>query len=207
MNPFLAASEIVDWHDENILACSRRLRATTEQATARACFQWVRDEIPHSFDQGRSEVACRASDVLRAGTGICFAKSHLLAALLRANGILAGFGYQRLCLDDQGPPHALHGFNFVHLTEFGWVAADARGNRPGLTTEFSPPAASLAFHPSLPGEITFPHRFAEPLPVVVHALQQATTVQQLQTNLPDCTAAEARSLADAIFPPHAEVRG
>jgi len=36
-------------------------------------------------------VTCKASDVLIYGTGYCYAKSHLLAALLRANAIPAGF--------------------------------------------------------------------------------------------------------------------
>jgi len=42
----------------------------------------------------RDVVTCSASEVLREGTGICFAKSHLLAALLRAVGIPAGLCYQ-----------------------------------------------------------------------------------------------------------------
>lgn len=36
--------------------------------------------------------------------GICFAKSHLLAALLRCKSIPAGFCYQKLILDDETAP-------------------------------------------------------------------------------------------------------
>ena len=77
-------------------------------------------------------VTCRASDVLKYRTGYCFAKSHLLAALLRANQIPAGLCYQRLTIDhppvqgsiDTNPPHTLHGLNAVLLPEFGWYRMD-----------------------------------------------------------------------------------
>lgn len=60
----------------------------TPTAIAKACFEWVRDEIHHSYDYQMSPVTCRASDVLQHKTGYCYyAKSHLLVALLRANEI------------------------------------------------------------------------------------------------------------------------
>lgn len=114
--------------------------------------------------------ASTASEVLEQRSGICFAKSHLLAALLRANGIPAGFGYQRLCLDDSGPPFALHGFNWVALPGFGWHPLDARGDREGVATRFEPPAFSLAYSARLPGERTDPHVFAEPLAALRQSL-------------------------------------
>ena len=88
-----------------------------------------RDEIQHCMDFRRLEVTCRASEVLEAGTGFCYAKSHLLAALLRANSIPAGFCYQRLSIDGVWPPFSLHGFNAVWLPDFGWYRIDARGNK------------------------------------------------------------------------------
>ena len=56
----------------------------------------VRDEISHSGDFRVNQPTCAASEVLRHKAGWCFAKSHLLAALLRANSIPAGLCYQRL---------------------------------------------------------------------------------------------------------------
>ena len=44
--------------------------------------------------------------------GICYAKSHLLAAILRANLFPTGFCYQRLVLDDKTDSRfVLHGLN------------------------------------------------------------------------------------------------
>src|SRR5215212_2227297 len=80
-----------------------------------AAIDWVRDRIAHTVDHGHDVVTYRASDVLREGTGFCFAKSHLLVALLRANGIRAGFAYQRLALDSEPHAFCLHGLAAVDL--------------------------------------------------------------------------------------------
>ncbi|MEZ0154964.1 MAG: transglutaminase family protein [Candidatus Reddybacter sp.] len=49
----------------------------------------MRDQISHSLDSQQNPVTYRASSVLEYGTGYCYAKSHLLVALLRANSIPA----------------------------------------------------------------------------------------------------------------------
>src|SRR4051812_6501812 len=87
---YLRATEIIDWHDAEIERLAQELAADTPLETAKRCFEWVRDQIHHSYDYQQNPVTWRASDVLREGTGYCYAKSHLLAALLRANGIPAG---------------------------------------------------------------------------------------------------------------------
>jgi transglutaminase-like putative cysteine protease len=91
MNAFLQATEIIDWEHPAVLACARSLASphNTANQIAQACFEYVRDEIHHSFDAQMNPITCRASDVLHHKTGYCFAKSHLLAALLRANQIPA----------------------------------------------------------------------------------------------------------------------
>ena len=45
---------------------------------------FVRDEVPHSWDIKTDVVSKTASEVLENKTGICWTKSCLLAALLRA---------------------------------------------------------------------------------------------------------------------------
>jgi transglutaminase-like putative cysteine protease len=107
--PFLESTAVVDWQEPRVLALARRLgRGVSDAlAVARVCFDWVRDEIPHTGDHPVPTVTCSASEVLAARTGFCYAKSHLLAALLRANGIATGFCYQRLRLDDSGPRSSL----------------------------------------------------------------------------------------------------
>jgi transglutaminase-like putative cysteine protease len=197
MEEYLQASEIIDWQNPEILELAHRLALTcqTTEEIAKACFEWVRDEIQHSFDYQMNPVTCRASDVLKYKTGFCFAKSHLLAALLRANQIPAGLCYQRLTIDDPPAqtsididvPCTLHGLNAVLLPEFGWYRIDARGNRKGVNAQFIPPQEQLAFELKVSQEANFPDIFAEPLPIVVDVLQTSNTWQDVLTNLPDIT--------------------
>ena len=184
---FLRPTEIIDWQHPAVLAKSRELAsaAASETEIARRCFEWVRDEIQHSSDFRRNPVTCAASEVLQEGTGYCYAKSHLLAALLRANGIPAGFCYQRLSIHDNGAPYSLHGLNAVHLPQFGWYRIDARGNKPGVNAQFNPPVEQLAFHLNFPEERIFPEILPDPLPAVVSALRAYTTWDAMLANLPD----------------------
>jgi transglutaminase-like putative cysteine protease len=189
MQPFLRSTEVIDWEHPAVLARAKKLSSGTSdvQEIARRCFEWVRDSIEHSCDFQRNPVTCSASEVLGCGTGYCFAKSHLLAALLRANGIPAGFCYQRLSINDNeaGSPYSLHGLNAVHLPEFGWYRIDARGNKPGVDARFTPPIERLAFQLQSPDEKLFPDILPDPLPVVVNALNTYTTWDDLYKHLPD----------------------
>ncbi len=184
---YLKPSSIVDWQHPAVRSLAEQIAANRETpiAIASAAFEWVRDEIFHSIDYQMNPVTCRASEVLQHKTGFCYAKSHLLAALLRANTIPAGFCYQRLSIDDQGPPYSLHGFNAVHLPDIGWYRIDPRGNRQGINARFAPPQEHLAYAIQLPGEATFQNILPEPLPVVVQALQTHQTIENLLSNLPD----------------------
>nr|WP_320193052.1 transglutaminase family protein [uncultured Desulfobacter sp.] len=67
--------------------------------------------------------------VLKYKTGYCYAKSHLLAALLRACNIPAGLCYQRLTIANNKAPFCLHGLNAVYLQRHGWYRIDSRGNK------------------------------------------------------------------------------
>ncbi|MBI4263943.1 MAG: transglutaminase family protein [Acidobacteria bacterium] len=189
MDAFLKPSAIVDWEHPDVLARARSLRdgCSDDIAVARRCFEWVRDEIRHSQDYGLSVVTCKASEILREGSGFCYAKSHLLAALLRANGIPAGLCYQRLSLNDEGTAHCLHGLNAVCLPGIGWYRVDARGNRAGVDAQFDPPIERLAFRLTLPGEADLPEIWPEPLDVVVEALTTHASAESLGKNLPDVT--------------------
>jgi transglutaminase-like putative cysteine protease len=184
---YLQASEVIDWQDPIILEVAQEIsfKKTTEEAIAKACFEWVRDRIHHSVDYQMNPVTCRASDVLKYKTGYCFAKSHLLAALLRANQIPAGFCYQRLSIDDQGAPYCLHGFNAVHLPKFGWYRIDARGDRQGVRSQFTPPQEQLAYQVRLPEEADFQSILTEPLLAVVDVLNSYQTWDEVLRHLPD----------------------
>src|ERR1700730_16085454 len=171
MEQFLRATEVIDWTNPAVLSKAKELtKSTTDiHEIVRRCFEWVRDSIQHSADFQRSPVTCSASQVLASGTGYCYAKSHLLAALLRANRIPVGLCYQRLSIDETGAPYCLHGLNAVHLPDCGWYRVDSRGNKPGVNAQFSPPAEQLAFRLSFSAERDFLEILSDPLPVVVTA--------------------------------------
>lgn len=186
-DPFLAATEIVDWHHPIVRSLAHELAGGTEDpmAITERCFEWVRDKIRHSRDFGLRQVTCSASEVIEHGSGYCYAKSHLLAALLRSNGIPAGFCYQRLSKHDKGPPFCLHGLNAVFLPRYGWYKVDARGNRDGIDARFCPPKERLAYASSLPGEADLFDILPEPLPIVIESLRQHNDAQELWESLPD----------------------
>ena len=183
---YLAASQYIDWQQPDVLAKALSLSEglNSDEAIAQACFEFVRDEIKHSWDYQMNPVTSKASDVLKHGTGYCYAKSHLLAALLRANKIPAGLCYQRLTISDV-PPFCLHGLNAVYLQNHGWYRIDARGNKEGTNAEFSPPIEQLAFPILSEGEADLPEIWFEPLAVVVGALTQYSDFLEVANNLPD----------------------
>ena len=184
MDAYLRPTAIIDWQQPDIVRLARQLASDSPLTTAKACFEWVRDEIRHSYDYQLNPITCRASDVLHAGTGFCYAKSHLLAALLRANEIYAGLCYQRFRQDDGS--YFLHGLNAVYLPETGWYRIDARGNKPSVNAQFTPPVEQLAFAlDAKMGEIDIRGVWADPMPEVVTALGTYTTYDQLMAHLPD----------------------
>jgi len=65
----------------------------------------VRDNVRHSSDHRFDPATGKASDVLWHKAGYCDAKSHLLAAMLPANTISAGYCYQHLSTEGGGTPY------------------------------------------------------------------------------------------------------
>ncbi len=192
MKQFLKNTDIIDWHNLEIVNVAEQIAAATKdrETLIKNCFEFVRDRIYHSSDYQMNPVTCRASEVLKNKTGYCYAKSHLLAALLRANQIPAGFCYQRLSVYDNGAPYCLHGLNAVYLPEIGWYRIDARGNKKSIDAQFTPPEEKLAFSINFPEEIDCKKVFSEPLPIIVKALQTYKTWDKLLENLPDLTVKE-----------------
>lgn len=190
LTPFLARTEVIDFDDPIIATLSDALRAEGRDDVdfVRRCFEFVRDRIAHSFDGRGRWVTCRASDVLRRGEGICFAKSHLLAALLRAGGVPAGFSYQRLVFDDANDSRrTLHGLNAAWIpSSEGWIRFDARGNKAGVDAQFSLAEEKLAF-PVRPerGEVDYDRIWPEPDANVIRALEGASDLEMLLATLPE----------------------
>ena len=140
---------MIDYNNEAItqIADSLYQNAESEIEYIKAAYEFVRDKVSHSADINEDIITCSASEVLKAGHGICFAKSHLLAALLRCKSIPTGFCYQKLILDDETAPVLIyHGLNGVYIKECNkWIRLDARGNKEGVNAQFSTDEEQLAF--------------------------------------------------------------
>jgi len=184
-DPFLAPCAVIDCGHPHVQERAALLAHghRDDVDIAKASFEWVRDEIQHSVDFERGPVTCKASDVLAHGTGFCFAKSHLLAALLRANGVPAGLTYQRLRRRRGG--FVLHGLNVVHLPRIGWYRMDARGNKDGVDAQFTQPRECLAWTGKGEGELNAREIWATPMSKVVALLNGASSWQNVYENLPD----------------------
>lgn len=188
---YLEESDVVDFRHPAVRALVEEIagRASTDEERARLAFTFARDELRHSFDlAGPRPVTIRASEALERREGICFAKAHLLAALLRGLGIPAGFSYQRVVR--KGTPesgYALHGLNAFHLASRGaWFRLDPRGNKPGVQSEFDLDEERLAY-PIRPGfgEIDYPWVLARPAPAVLAAMRSAKDSRELFDRRPE----------------------
>jgi len=187
MTNFLKETNIIDYSNPEIqkLAISLSTNSKTDTEIAKNCFKYVRDNIRHSGDHKDNITTCKASEVLKYKTGWCYAKSHLLAALLRANNIPTGFCYQRLsCSEYKKDIYCLHGLNAIYLQDYGWYKVDARGNKDGVNAQFNPPIEKLAFIPQ-ENEFYLPKIYEEPLKVVINSLQKYKTYEEMINNFPD----------------------
>jgi transglutaminase-like putative cysteine protease len=189
LTDYLKCTPIIDWATPAVIdqtqAITRGFRHDT--AKAQALFEWVRDAIPHSWDMRTDIVTCTASEVLAQRTGLCYAKSHLLAAMLRCTGIPAGFCYQVFRRD---PPYnglALHGLNGLYLPSVArWVRVDARGNTGTIDAQFSLTEEKLAFPIDLrQGEFLYETIYTDPAPAVVAVLRGFTSLHALWPYLPE----------------------
>ena len=104
---------------------ARDWRALGAIEAARRAFEFVRDEIRHSWDIRSHRVTRTAGECLEHGEGLCYSKAMLLAALLRAMEIPAGLTYQRLTREDTPDSgYSVHGLTTAYLAPLGrWIAS------------------------------------------------------------------------------------
>ncbi|MFA5879103.1 MAG: transglutaminase family protein [Candidatus Margulisiibacteriota bacterium] len=186
---YINCSKIINFDNPNIQSKAKEIKSqsTNKLAIIKSSFEFVRDQIRHSVDVNEEKVTCKASEVLKYEHGICYAKAHLLAALLRVNNIPAGLCYQKLILNDENPHvFCLHGLNAVYINEIDkWIRLDARGNKPGVNAEFNLEKEQLAFDVRTNlGEEDYLIIYHEPLPAVVNCLSIYKTTEELFVNLP-----------------------
>lgn len=186
---YLKQDDVIDFGNETItqLADSLYENADSEIEYVKAAYEFVRDKVSHSADINEDIITCSASEVLKAKHGICFAKSHLLAALLRCKGIPTGFCYQKLILDDETAPILIyHGLNGVYIKEYSkWIRLDARGNKEVVNAQFSINEEQLAFPVrSEKGEEDGLIIYPDPDIKILEKLRNNKTRTELWDNLP-----------------------
>lgn len=189
IDEYLMYDNVIDYDNKAITKLADILfeKANDELDFIKAAYEFVRDNISHSADIDEDVITCTASEVLKAGHGICFAKSHLLAALLRYKSVPARFCYQRLILDDETAPVLIyHGLNGVYIKDYKkWIRLDARGNKTGVDAQFSIETEQLAFPIRLEmGEVDSFVVYPNPDIKVLEKLRKSKTRTELWENLP-----------------------
>lgn len=183
LEAYLTGDDLIEVDHPEILTVGARLRGehSDDRDFAAAAFAWVRDEVAHSLDVQDPRVTLRATDVLRERVGLCYAKSVLLAAILRGQGIATALCFQRLA--DGAGGYAVHGLVAVHL-DGAWHRQDPRGNKPGVAAAFSLEREVLAFEvdPDT-GEADYPDLHATVPREIVSAIAHCTDI--LSCVLPD----------------------
>ena len=189
IDEYLKEDDVIDYRNENITQLADALYRETDSEVEyiKRVYEFVRDNISHSADINEDSITCSASKVLNARHGICFAKSHLLAALLRCKSIPTGFCYQKLILDDETAPILIyHGLNGVYIKEYKkWIRLDARGNKEGVNAQFSLDEEYLAFPIRIEkGEADGFTIYPNPDTKVLERLRNYKTRTELWDNLP-----------------------
>ena len=188
MEKYLYETEYIDYSNPIIQGKVNELRnkALDSIDYIKQAYLFVRDDITHTWDIKKTIVSKKASDVLRNKTGICWTKSCLLAALLRANGIPAGISYQKLTRadEDDSEGYIIHALNTVYIGETdSWIRLDARGNKENVHAEFSIVRESLAFtvRPEL-GEIDYKDNHADLDKRLCMILEESRNILQIHTD-------------------------
>lgn len=188
MKAFLQENEYVDYNSEIIQKKIAELFSTdmNETEKAKIAYEFVRDEIPHSFDCNADIITAKASDVLKYKTGICHAKANLLAALLRSQGIPTGFCFQHITLlNDDSLGYCVHAYNAVFI-ENKWIKLDARGNKQGVNAQFSTNEPTLAFpNRKEYDEYFWKGIYSSPHMPTMEMLTKAECLQDIMDNIPD----------------------
>ena len=185
---FLAESHYVDFSSPNIQekAYELFLGIDNDVEKAKIAYEYVRDEISHSFDVEAKIITAKASDVLKHHTGICHAKANLLVALLRSKGIPSGFCFQRLTLaEDDSLGYCVHCYTAIFV-DSRWVMVDARGNMNGKNAQFCLDKPQLAFsNRENYDEYFWEGIYAQPYMDTMRILEKSCCVQDIRDSIPD----------------------
>ncbi|MDO4189749.1 MAG: transglutaminase family protein [Lachnospiraceae bacterium] len=186
--PYLASTDCIDYNHPLVQEKVIELKETANSSLdyIQRAYEFVRDGIPHSWDIGATIVSRKSSEVLKNNTGICWTKSCLLAALLRANGIPSGISYQLLTRadEDDSEGYIIHALNTVYIEEADmWIRLDARGNKENVHAQFSLDEEKLAFRVREElGEIDYRDNHPDLDARLVLILQNSFNVREITTD-------------------------
>jgi len=188
LTKFLKEDKYVNYLSDNIILKAKELfnGINSDAEKAKIAFEYVRDEIPHSFDINSKVITATSSDVLKYKTGICHAKSNLLASLLRSQGIPTGFCFQHITLgEDESMGYCVHCYNAIFVQN-KWIKVDARGNVNGKNAQFSLGKPILAYsNRSEYDEYFWNGIYAYPHADTMEMLSNAKNLQDILNNIPD----------------------
>ena len=187
MENYLMETPSIDYKNSGIQKKVQELRDESENQLdyIKQCFIFVKDEIPHSWDIETNIVSRTASDVLKNKTGICWTKSCLLAALLRADGIPSGISYQLLTrADDASEGYMIHALNTVYIKDLDkWIRLDARGNKENVNAQFSLDEECLAYSiRSELGEIDYHDNHSDLDERLINILNESECILEISTD-------------------------
>lgn len=190
LNKYLEESKTIDFKNYEILELSKEIFKGIKNDVEKIekGFLYVRDKINHSGDINSSRVTKTASEVLKYKEGICYAKSMLLAALLRSQNIPVGFCYQKLTLKDTPTSgYCIHALNAVYIKNIDrWIRIDARGNTNGINAQFNLEKEELAFPIRQDySEVDYPIIYYKHLDKIEKVLEKNNNCREmLKDNLP-----------------------
>ena len=187
MEDYLIETPSIDYMNFHIQERVRELKNQSEDNLdyIKRSYIFVRDEIFHSWDIETNIVSRTASDVLKNKTGICWTKSCLLAALLRADGIPSGISYQLLTrADDASEGYMIHALNTVYIKDLNkWIRLDARGNKENINAYFCLDEENLAYKiRSEMGEIDYHDNHADLDERLVNILMESESIKEITTD-------------------------
>lgn len=187
VNDYLECSDIIDYDHPLVREAAEHLTYGLKDniSKSRVIFEFVSDQIFHSFQINATSVTKKASEVLDKGHGISYAKAHLLAALMRASDIPAGLCYQ-IRYNHELEQLIVHGFNAVYIHELGqWVRLDASKHMDEKQWRFDllKESPELTINKSL-GEHDDMTIYLSPSRRVIKALNTSDNLEELKNYLP-----------------------
>lgn len=187
LKDYLLEDKYVDYSNIEIKKLSQKLfkNCVDDIDKIKIAFEYVRDEIDHSAHIKSLRVTRCASEVLKYREGICFAKSMLLAALLRLEGIPTGFCYERILGENK---YFLHALNAVYISKYNhWIRVDSRGNTNDKNAQFYPDREQLAYSIREDcGEEEYPIIYVHPPKIITDTLEKYDNcIEMIENGLPD----------------------